>query len=101
MRLMNPFKLWEYGSGLHRVAEGGGPRSVRLVSVGEPQGLIVPSSEVVIEVHAKNGSKVRLDPQIPMPFMIGWGIRLARALKVPLISDVEPESFSFRLGSAR
>ena len=98
MRLLNPFKLWEYGSGLHRVAAGGGPRSVRLVSVSAPEGLIVQASEVVLEVHAKDGSKVRLDPQIPMPFLIGWGIRLARALKVPLISDVKPESFAFRLG---
>ena len=80
MRLLNPFKVWEYGRGLRDIAAGGGPRSVHLERIGEPRGLIVPSSEVVIQVQAKDGSKVRLDPQIPMPFLLGWGIRLALRL---------------------
>ena len=101
MRFINPFKLREHASNLRKVANGGGPRSVHLVRVGEPEGLIVPSTEVVLEIQARDGTKVRLDPQIPMPFMLGWGIRIARALHVPLISDVRPESFSFRLGSTR
>jgi hypothetical protein len=101
VRFVNPFKLREHARNLRRVAAGGGPRSVHLVRVGEPRGLIVQSSELVVEVQARDGTKVRLDPQVPLPFILGWGIRLARALRVPLISDVRPEHLSFRLGASR
>jgi hypothetical protein len=98
MRFLNPFKLVQTIANLHAVYAGGGPRSVELVRVGEPEGLIVPSSEVVVEVEARNGRRVRIEPDIPMPFLIGWSIRLARKLGVPLISSLQPESFNFRVG---
>jgi hypothetical protein len=98
MRLLNPFKLARTISSLHAVAAGGGPKSVELVRVGEPEGLIVPSSSVVVDIESRDGTKVRIEPEVPMPFAVGWGIRLARRLGVPVISSLEPESFGFRVG---
>jgi hypothetical protein len=84
-------------AGLRDVARGGGPKVVRLVRVGEPRGLLVPRSELIIEIEARNGATVRLDPTVPMPFVLGWTVRLARMLNAPLVSAVDPESFSFSL----
>jgi hypothetical protein len=98
MRFLNPFKIAQGISNLHAVAAGGGPAAVHVVRVGEPHGLIVQSSEVVIDVETRNGTKVRLDPEVPMPFMVGWGIRLARKLRVPFISALEPEHFAVSIG---
>ena len=100
MRLLNPFRLAHNIANLHAVATAGGPKAVHLVRVGEPQGLIVPSSQVVVDVETKDGTKVRIEPEVPMPFLVGWGIRLARKLGVPVISALEPESFSFRVGTS-
>jgi hypothetical protein len=93
MRL-SPLSLVSGFRNLHSVASGGGPKLVRLVSVGAPEGLVIQTSEVVLEVEAKDGRTVRMAPQLPMPFLWGWGIRLARKLGVPLISDLKPEHFS-------
>ena len=99
MRLLNPFKLFHTVANLHAVAAGGGLKAVHLVRVGEPKGLIVPSSEVVVDVETRAGTKIRIEPELPMPFMVGWGIRIARKLGVPVISGLEPESFAFRVGA--
>jgi len=99
VRLLNPFKLFHTVANLHAVAAGGGPKAVHLVRVGEPKGLIVPSSEVVVDVETRAGTKIRIEPELPMPFMVGWGIRIARKLGVPVISGLEPESFAFRVGA--
>ena len=99
MRLLNPFKLARNIANLHAVATGGGPKAVHLVSVGEPEGLIVPSSQVVVDVETRDGTKVRIEPEVPMPFLVGWGIRLARKLGVPVISGLEPESFAVSVGA--
>ena len=82
---------------LRDIAMGGGPKVVSLVRVGEPRGLLVPRSEVIVEIEARNGAKVQLDPTVPMPFVLGWTVRLARLLNAPLVSAVGPESFSFSL----
>ena len=97
MSLLNPIDMARHLSDLREVARGGGPKALSLLRVGEPHGLIVPRSEVIVEVEARNGRKVRFDPEVPLPFMLGWAIRVARALNVPVISSVEPESFRFRV----
>ena len=99
MRLLNPYKLAHNIANLRAVATGGGPKAVHLVRVGEPEGLIVPSSQVVVDVETRDGTKVRIEPELPMPFLVGWGIRLARKLGVPVISALNPESFAFSVGS--
>jgi hypothetical protein len=100
VRLFSPLKLVRTVANLSAVATGGGPKSVELVRVGEPEGWILPSSELVVDVEARNGTRVRIEPELPMPFAVGWGIRLARRLGVPVISTLEPENLNFRVGSA-
>jgi hypothetical protein len=97
MRLVNPWRLRSNLLKLRSILGGGGPKLVRLVKVGEPRGLIVASSEIVLEVEARDGTKVTLEPELPMPFVWGWAIRVARRLGVPLISDIQPESFRFQV----
>ena len=97
MRLLNPWRIYRSAQDIRSIIAGGGPRLVRLVSVGEPHGLILPSSEIVLEVEARDGTKVRLEPEVPVPFPWAWGIRIARLLGVPLVSDVKPESFRFQV----
>ena len=97
MRLLNPWRLLANVRKARSVLDGGGPKLVRLVRVGEPRGLILPSSEIILEVEARDGTKVTLQPELPIPFVWGWAIRIARRLGVPLISDVKPESFRFQV----
>src|SRR5688572_14852026 len=97
MRLLNPWRLRDNLRKIRSVLDGGGPALVRLVRVGEPRGLIVPTSKLVLEVEARDGTKVRLEPEVPVPFPYAWAIRIARRLGVPLISDVQPESFRFQV----
>lgn len=97
MRLLNPWRLYRSAQDIRSVIAGGGPRLVRLVRVGEPTGLIVPTSEIVLEVEARDGTKVTLEPEVPVPFPWAWAIRIARRLGVPLVSDLEPESFRFQV----
>jgi hypothetical protein len=99
MRLLNPFSLVETATNLHAIATGGGPKAVHLLRIGEPQGLIVQRSQVVVEVETRDGGRVRLEPELPMPFLLGWGIRLARKLRVPFISALEPEHFRASVGA--
>lgn len=97
MRLFNPWKLYGGIQDLRSIVAGGGPRLVRLVRVGEPEGIIVPTAEVAIEIEARDGTRVCLTPEVPVPFPWAWAIRIARRLGVPLISSVEPESFRFQV----
>jgi hypothetical protein len=97
MRLLNPWRLQANVRKVRSILDGGGPSLIRLVKVGEPRGLILPTSEVVLEVEARDGTKVTLEPELPVPFPYAWAIRIARRLGVPLISDIEPESFRFQV----
>jgi hypothetical protein len=65
---------------------------VRLLGVGRPAGLIIPSSTVGLEIEAKDGTKIRLEPEIPVPFFYAWTYRLARRLGLPAISSRDPEN---------
>ncbi len=97
MWLPNPIKFAETIRDTRTVLAGGGPALIRLVKVGEPHGLVFQSAEVVVEVETRDGERVRFDPQLPLPFVWGWSVRLARMLKVPLISSIEPEHFRFQV----
>lgn len=97
MRFINPFEVQRNLRNVRSLASGGGPKVLRLVRVGELQGLVVPSSEVVIEVERKDGTKVQFDPEVPLPFVFGWAVRLARRLGVPLISSLDPKDLSFEI----
>jgi hypothetical protein len=77
-----------------KINDGGGPRSLRLVRVGHPQGLILPSTEATVEVKTVSGKVIRLRPELPVPFFYAWTYRLARRLGLPLASTIDPEDLS-------
>jgi len=103
---LNPLHLRDGIRGIRRILRGGGPKSVRIAGVGEPEGLIVPASEVRVEVEAHDGTRVQLDPRVPIPFLYAWAYKLARRLDVPLVAAFDPDRIRFsvplplpRLGS--
>jgi hypothetical protein len=81
----------ETARAIGKINDGGGPRRLRLVRVGRPEGLFLPSSEVTVEVETVSGEIIRLRPQLPVPFSYAWGYRLARRLGAPLASTLDPE----------
>lgn len=107
LRYLNPFRIRDAARQIRRISGGGGPRRLRLVSVGHPEGVIVPTSRITLEVEARDGTKSRFAPELPVPWPYAWTWRLARLLKVPLVRSVEPEHVRFsvpiphRRGAAR
>jgi hypothetical protein len=80
-----------------RVALGGGPSRLRVRGITQPSGLLIPSSRLRLEVEARNGETSRWEPQIPLPFPYAWAYRVARWLRVPVISSHDPEDLVFTL----
>ena len=97
LRYLNPFLIRNAVRQIRRVVGGGGPKLVRLVSVGHPEGLLIPTATVTIEVETKTGRKERFEPLLPVPWPYAWSYRIARRLGVPLVRAVEPEKLSFEV----
>jgi hypothetical protein len=95
--LTQVFKFPRLAGDLRRITSGGGPRRVRLLGVRRPSGLIIPSSTVNLEIEAKDGTKTRLEPEIPVPFLYAWAYRLSRRLGVPVISSRDPENLELSM----
>ena len=89
---LNPMTLARAAGDVRSVASGGGPRSVRLVGIGNPRGVILPRVPVSLEVVGRNGSKTSFTPELPIGLVAGYGYRIARLLHVPIIRDLDPES---------
>ena len=87
---LNPLTLFKAGRGLAQLRSGGGPASVRLGGIGRPTGWIVPAMPVALEIVTRDGGVIALAPELPLPFGIGWGYRIAKRLGVPFISDLDP-----------
>jgi len=92
-----PSQLRETARAIGRINRGGGPRRLRLVRVGRPEGLFLPSSEATVEVETVSGEVVRLTPQLPVPFLYAWAYRLARRLGLPVASTLDPEDLGVEL----
>jgi hypothetical protein len=90
-------QLREIRRAVSDINDAGGPRRVRLRRVGRPEGLILPSSEATLEVETASGKVVRLQPELPVPFLYAWGYRLARRLGLPLASTLDPEDVSLEV----
>lgn len=101
LRYLNPFRIRAAVREIRKVAGAGGPRKLRLVSVGHPEGWLVPTSEIVLEVEAKDGSVSKFAPALPVPWPYAWAYRVARKLGVPLIKAYEPERAGFEVGVPR
>lgn len=95
LRYLNPFRIRDAARRIREVSGGGGPKRLRLVSVGHPEGLLIPTARIELEVEAKNGQKTKFSPDVPVPWPYAWSYRVARLLKVPLVRSYEPERASF------
>lgn len=82
---------------LRRVHARGGPKSVRLVRVEHPKGLILTSSTALVHIETREGEPVEFQTLLPIPFVYAWAYRLARRLGVPFASDIDPEDLSFKV----
>lgn len=80
---------------VREIVRGGGPVAVRLVSVGRPEGLLVPTTKFVLEVERRDGGTTELHPSLPVPPPYAWAYRVARVLRVPVVSRVEPTDLAF------
>jgi hypothetical protein len=101
LRLLDPRRIAHAIKGLRKIRSGGGPRRLRLVKVGKPSGLLIPTSEVVLEIEARDGSVSEFRPEVPVAFPYAWAYRIAVRLGVPLVSDIDPEKFGFDLAVPR
>ena len=101
LRYLNPFFIRDAVRQIRRVMGGGGPKLVRLVSVGHPEGVLIPTATVTIEVETKTGRKERFEPALPVPWPYAWSYRIARRLGVPLVRSVDPEKLSFEVAVPR
>jgi hypothetical protein len=97
LRYLNPIRIYNAVSDVRRVLGGGGPKLVRVVGIGRPEGIFIPTAPIRLEVESKTGRKARFEPMVPVPWLAAWSYRLARGLGVPLISDVDPEQVKFEL----
>lgn len=77
------------------IADGGGPARVELVELTRPKGLVFTGSEVILDVTTRDGTVVRIESEIPVPFPYAWAYRIGRKLNVPVVRAVDPESFAF------
>jgi hypothetical protein len=96
LSLLNPFRIRHAAHRIREVAGGGGPKAIRLAGVSHPEGWIIPTARVTLEVIAKDGTITRFEPGLPVPFPYAWAYRLARVLRVPLISSINPERIQAR-----
>ena len=101
LKYLNPLRIRAAVRDIRRISGGGGPKKLRLVSVGHPQGVIVPTSEIVLEVTSKDGTTARFAPAMPVPWPYAWSYRVARLLKVPLVRSLEPDKVSFEVAVPR
>ena len=97
LSLLNPFRIRDAARRVRSVASGGGPKAIRLVGVGQPEGLIVPTARVTVEVVGRDGKVTTFEPDVPVPFPYAWGYRIARQLGVPLISSLDPRKLQGEL----
>jgi hypothetical protein len=67
-RLLNPFWLRSAVRQIRRVDSRGGPPGLRLVFVGEPRGVLIPTADVVFDVIAADGSINRFETGVPVPW---------------------------------
>ena len=95
LRYLNPLRIRAAAREIKRVSSGGGPSKLRLVSVGHPEGWVLPTSEIVLEVTAKDGTISRWAPAFPVAWPYAWAWRIARRLGIPLVRSVKPEDVGF------
>jgi hypothetical protein len=68
---------------------------VRLLKIEQPRGVLLTSSPLLVDVDTAAGETVRIDTEIPIPPPYAWAYRVARRLRLPLASTLDPEKIHF------
>lgn len=89
-RYLSPTKIWKNVRGVRDVYRGGGPARVSLDGIAGPEGWILPSLAFDLDVVARDGRTVPLDPELPLPPLWGVGWKLARLAGVPVVGTFDP-----------
>jgi hypothetical protein len=55
---------------------------------------VFPTVSAVVEIETAEGRTVRREPELPVPFLYAWLYRVARHLRVPIVSNVEPSDLA-------
>ncbi len=95
MRFPGPRQIRHTFADARRLRREGGPARVRLERLERPRGWVLPTSEATVEIEARSGARIRLTPELPVPWPYAWGYRLARRLNLPLASTLDPEDLAF------
>jgi hypothetical protein len=93
-RLFSPRRLIRNIRKLREIRRGGGPKRVRVVSVGEPKGILATTSQVDLEVVAEDGTVTDIQAILPIPAPVVWAWRVGRKLHVPLVSELDPRKLN-------
>ena len=57
---------------------GGGPAGIRIADVHPPEGFLVPTVTVDIEIPLRNGRVADLSPGFPLPPPLAWAARAGK-----------------------
>ena len=60
------------------IIRGGGPAGLRLTEVHAPEGMLVPTVTVDLEVPLRDGGSTSLSPGFPLPPPAAWAWRIGR-----------------------
>jgi hypothetical protein len=73
-------------------------QQARLVSVGDPKGLLNPASTVVLELEGEDGTVHPFERDVPIPFPVAWSYRLGKRFNLPLVKSADlSELMAFEL----
>jgi hypothetical protein len=61
-----------------KAVRGGGPAGLRLRDVHPPEGLIVPTVTVDLEIPIRDGGTAELSPGFPLPPFLAWSYRVGK-----------------------
>ena len=61
-----------------QAVRGGGPVGLRLVDVHPPEGFIVPTVTVDLELPLRSGPAAALSPGFPLPPPLAWTYRVGK-----------------------
>ena len=96
-RWLNPRRLVENIRRIRSIRRGGGPRRIQVRHVSKPKGIIAPTSDVVLDVEARDGTVTEIQTFVPVPWPLTWTWRIGRALHLPVLSKLDPERVRFAL----
>jgi hypothetical protein len=97
LKLLNPCRIRNAIRQIREATGDGGPKAIRLAGVSRPEGLIVPTARVTLELVGRDGRITRFEPDLPVPFPYAWAYRIARLLHVPLVSSLNPERLNVEI----